>query len=227
MTAAVITLSVAVLLLTVLVVGLLRSHAEILRALHELGAGLELDRTDTGEAGGPPQTVGGIAAPRAGRLGDTPQQLQGSTLDGADVEIDLTDGRDTLIAFLSSGCTTCQGFWKAFRGDVGDVPGGARLVVVTQGLEQESPGALRNRAPRTVPLVLSTPAWDAFDVPGSPYFAYVDGSGQVLGEGSAATWDSVAQLLEQARSDESGRASTGGPVRITQPSPARPSPARP
>jgi hypothetical protein len=41
--ALVIALGVAVLLLAVLVGGLLRSHAEILKALHELGAGLELD----------------------------------------------------------------------------------------------------------------------------------------------------------------------------------------
>ena len=40
MTALVVALAVAVLLLAVLVAGLLRSHAEILKALHELGAGV-------------------------------------------------------------------------------------------------------------------------------------------------------------------------------------------
>ena len=57
MTALVLGLALAVLVLGVLVAGLLRSHAEILKALHELGAGLELDR----DAPGPvPVTIDGV-----------------------------------------------------------------------------------------------------------------------------------------------------------------------
>ena len=44
MLAVVIAEGVAIALLAVLVLGLLRSHALILRALHELGAGLELEK---------------------------------------------------------------------------------------------------------------------------------------------------------------------------------------
>ncbi len=44
MLAAVIAEGVAIVLLGVLVLGLLRSHALILKALHELGAGLELEK---------------------------------------------------------------------------------------------------------------------------------------------------------------------------------------
>ena len=59
MTAAVVALGAAVVLLAVLVAGLLRSHAEILKALHELGAGLDLD------AKGPvPVTIDGVTTPR-------------------------------------------------------------------------------------------------------------------------------------------------------------------
>ena len=40
----------------------------------------------------------------------------------------------------------------------------------------------------------------------SPYFVYVDGSdGRVVGEGSAATWGQVVDLLGQARADDRGR----------------------
>lgn len=42
--------------------------------------------------------------------------------------------------------------------------------------------------------------------PGSPYFAYVDASGRVVGEGSAATWPAVTILMGQASDDAaSGR----------------------
>ncbi len=206
MTAAVIALGVAVLLLSVLVAGLLRSHAEILKALHELGAGLELDKT-----GPVPVTVEGVRGPRR-TSGDTPTSLSGETLDGDVVALSLL-GQDTLIAFLSSGCTTCQEFWRAFRGDVRDVPGGARLVVVTRGADEESTSALRERQPAVVPVLMSDQVWDAFEVPGSPYFAYVDGTGRVVGEGSGASWPQVVDLLSQSRADAAARTSGSGAVR--------------
>jgi hypothetical protein len=206
MTAAVIALGAAVLLLSVLVAGLLRSHAEILKALHELGAGLELDN-----AGPVPVTIEGITAPRRQPVAGVPAVVSGSTLDGDVVALSL-QGQDTLIAFLSSGCTTCQEFWKAFRGRP-SLPPGARLLVVTRGLDEESESALREREPASVPLLLSDEAWDAFEVPGSPYFAYVDAAGQLVGEGSGGSWPQVLDLLTQARADAALRTKGSGPVR--------------
>ena len=197
MTALVVALTVAVLLLAVLVAGLLRSHAEILKALHDLGAGLELDRTEPGPV---PVTIDGVRTPRATGAA-APEAVEGSTLDGESVVVALSAGNDTLLAFLSSGCSTCQAFWEAFSAPELAVPGGARLVVVTKDLDEESRSALTARASRTVPLLTSTRGWDDFEVPGSPYFVYVDGAGRVVGEGSAATWPAVAALMAQASDD--------------------------
>ncbi|MGB8651844.1 MAG: hypothetical protein WCD35_14410 [Mycobacteriales bacterium] len=208
MTAAVVALGAAVLLLAVLVAGLLRSHAEILKALHDLGAGLELERP-----GPVPVTVEGVRAPRRASGDKTPTTLRGETLDGDVVALSLL-GQDTLIAFLSSGCTTCQEFWRAFKGPLRDLPSGARLVVVTKGPEEESGSALQERAPGAgVPLLLSDDAWDGFEVPGSPYFVYVDGTGTVVGEGSGSSWPQVADLMRQARADAAARTAGGGKVR--------------
>ena len=52
----------------------------------------------------------------------------------------------TLLAFLSSGCLTCREFWETFADPSLDVPGGARLVVVTMSPEDESVG--RGAPPR-------------------------------------------------------------------------------
>lgn len=203
MTALVVALSAAVLLLAVLVAGLLRSHAEILRALHELGAGLELDRA----GGGPVDvTIEGVRTPRRAGAAQVVDGISGQTLDGEAVALSLTTGTDTLLAFLSSGCTTCGAFWDVFaEHDGADVPGGARLVVVTRGLDEESGGELARRAPRTIPLVATSSAWEGFGVPGSPYFVYVDGSGRVVGEGSAASWPAVVTLMGQAHADDAHR----------------------
>jgi len=211
-TALVVALTVAVLLLAVLVAGLLRSHAEILKALHDLGAGLELDRAD----GGPvPVTIDGVRRPRV-TGGPAPAALTGSTLDGESVGVPLAGGHDTLLAFLSSGCATCQSFWDAFAAPDLVVPGGARLFVVSKDLDEESPSALAQRARAHVPLVTSSQAWEDFGVPGSPYFVYVDGTGRVVGEGSAATWPAVATLMGQAHADGSVRGRAGRDARDTQ-----------
>ncbi len=109
----------------------------------------------------------------------------------------------TLLAFLTSGCTTCVEFWNAFA-DVRSlhVPGDARLVVVTKGPEAESPDRLRKFTPRDVPVVMSSEAWDAYDVQVAPYFAFVDGpTGAVVGEGAAGSWSHLQDILGQALAD--------------------------
>ena len=139
MVALAVVLSVVVLVLAVLVAGLLRSHADILKALHDLGVGV-------GEPGGsrPGSPTAGVAGPVGPRPG-VPLTI-GPPLPGernstsaptiAGVTPAATrwpcrsPGGDhlTLLAFLSSGCATCAGFWKAFR-----QPGPARPARPTPG----------------------------------------------------------------------------------------------
>ncbi len=219
MTAAVVALSVAVAGLAVLVAGLLRSHAEILRALHELGAGIELDRETGARPQGPsgPQPL--VLEPFAPSSGapDRPSVVNGETLDGDLVELPLAGQGDTLLAFLSSGCSTCQSFWEAFADGPVAVPGDARLVVVAQSEPDESPSALRSRASGDLTLLVSSQTWGQFSVPGSPYFVYLDGrSGRVVGEGSAASWPQVVDLMSQARADDRERGQRGKKGRDTR-----------
>ncbi len=204
MTAVVVGLALVVLVLGVLVAGLLRSHAEILRALHELGAGLELD----GSAGPVPVTIDGVVPPRVSGSFAL-ETLVGATLDGESVAYSLASGA-TLLAFLSSGCTTCQAFWSAFAVGTPAVPAGARLLVVVRDLDEESESELRSRRPATVPVVASTSGWDGFEVPGSPYFLLVQ-DGRITGEGSGSSWAQVSDLLSQASADAVLRGN--GPVR--------------
>lgn len=203
MTAAVVGLTVAVVLLAVLVAGLLRSNAELTRALHRLGVDLS--------PGGSPVADGGVASPVALGVRPTPGRpdssdvadLAGTTPRGDAVKLAVTSvGHDTLLAFLTSGCHTCIAFWDAFRQQVPDVPGGARLVVVTRGAEAESPGAVSSLAGDRVPVVMSTDAWEHYDIPYAPYFVYVSGpAGRVVGEGVAAGWEEVRTLVANATAD--------------------------
>jgi hypothetical protein len=201
MTALVVGLTVAVALLALLVAGLLRGHAEVLRALHQMG--VDLDPAAGAGGVGPVPVAAPTARPTPGRpdVSDV-IDLRGSTPAGDAISLAVSEVRhDTLIAFLTSGCATCRGFWEAFRTAPPDVPGGARLVVVTRGGDAESPGAIAGLAGST-PVVMSTELWEHYDIPYAPYFVYVSGpAGQVVGEGVAAGWEEVKALVANAVAD--------------------------
>jgi hypothetical protein len=204
MTALVTILTVVVALLALLVVGLLRSHAAILKQLHELGAGV-----------GDPAQPAGVKTPVEFKMQSALPTLatdtgfrDGADVAGSSVEDDALALRvvgtehPTLLAFLSSSCLTCAGFWEAFADPDLHLPQSTRLVVVTKDASEESPSAIAKLAPPGLPLVMSSTAWADYEVPGSPYFVFVDGpTGRVRGEGTGATWKQVANLLAQATGD--------------------------
>ncbi len=238
MTVLVLLLALVVALLAVLVVGLLRSHAEILRRLHELGAGVYDEAADTahtaGAAARATATAGGVRSPvelktrpgvpeprRAeGMVATDAHDISGLTPTGSAAVAGVVGaGHTTLLAFLSSGCGTCADFWRAFTDGEGTrLPGrDTRLVIVTKGHEAESASAVAALAPPGVTTIMSSDAYDAYSVPANPYFILVDGpSGRVIGEGAAASWHQVATLLGQAAAD-AGHDLDGSPLRRSAP----------
>jgi hypothetical protein len=203
MTAIVVGVVVAVGLLAFLVAGLLRSNAELTRALHQLG----VDLSPEGPGVPRPRTTTPVALgvrPTSGRPDSTDVvDLTGTTPRGDVVKLAVTSvAHDTLIGFLTSGCHSCRGFWDAFRQQVPEVPGGARLVVVTRGGEAESPGTIAELAGDRLAVVMSTELWEHYDIPYAPYFVYVSGpAGRVVGEGVAAGWEEVRTLVASAIAD--------------------------
>jgi hypothetical protein len=204
MVALVIVSTFVVLLLGILVAGLLRSHADILRALHDLGAGVG----DPSTAPAPPVPV--TFAPPAGdpELGTAPA-VAGITPTG-DARAVAVDNSDdfTLLGFLSSGCTGCAAFWDALQ-DPGrlQLPDRTRVVIVTKGPDREIPAEVQAKATGRVPVVMSTEAWLDYQVPGSPFFVLVDGAtGRKVGQGVASQ---VAQLTELVRRAEHDRGHGG------------------
>ena len=206
MLAVVIAEGVAILLLGLLVAGLLRSHAEILRALHDLGAGI--DQEAPGHAGRP------AAAVASGASGGPAHDLAGVDVRGETTAVAIAGAEhDTLLAFLSTGCDTCRPFWSAVQGDLG-LPGVRVLVIVT---DEESESELARLTGPHVDVIASSAAWASYEVPGSPHFVYVDGpSGTVIGEGTGPDWPAVRALLTQANADRTARRDTAtpGPVPV-------------
>jgi hypothetical protein len=207
--------TVVVALLAVLVVGLLRSHADILRALHSLGAGVGDPAAGLASAGPTDVPVQlGPSLPRERSTGNV-ADVVGVSPEGDPVAVAVTGTpRLTLLAFLSSGCASCAGFWTAL-GDPGraGLPGDVRVVAVTKGPELESPAEVRARAAGRVTVAMSSTAWDDYEVPGSPFFVLIDGgAGRARGGGVASALSQVADLGRRAQADAGlGRA----PARAT------------
>lgn len=201
MTAVLIVEALAIVLLGVLVVGLLRSHAEIIRSLHDLGI---VDRPDGAPA---PRPRPGLR-PSGGDASD----LTGVSLSGSAIHVGVANRKeDTLLAFLSSGCMSCVALWEELgQGDPTDEMEDTRLVVVTKGPEAESRSRLDELAPDRVTVIQTTEAWHDYGVPVSPYFILVDGgSGKTIGEGSATSWAQVRSLMGQALADARSEAGDG------------------
>jgi hypothetical protein len=213
-TVVVVVEGIVIAVLALLVVGLLRSHAEILKRLHDLGAGVEPGAPASSSAA--PASAPRPGSPEFPVMPQVPSPPDREGFGGAADIVGLGPGgqetisvritgveHDTIVAFLSSGCITCQKFWDAFQKPrkLG-LPAGTRLVVVTKGPEAESLSVVTQLAPPGIPTVMSTEAFTAYDVPGSPYFVQVQGiTGRVRGEGTGPDWDQVRSLLSQASGD--------------------------
>jgi hypothetical protein len=199
MTALVAVETLLLVLLVLLVAGLLRSHAEILRRLGPPPGEGEADDLVVRQQA-PARDPGALAAP----------DVAGATLLGDTAKVSLAPGSPpTLLAFLTSGCTSCRNFWDAFgSGGIEELAPDVRVVAVTKDGSHESPSRLRELAPAGLPVLLSSVAWDAYSVPGSPYFVYVEG-GAIQGEGSATQWPQLASLLRDARADTRGGGGEG------------------
>jgi hypothetical protein len=185
--------TVVLVLLVVLVAGLLRSHAELLRRIGPAD-------------GGPPALADPPAIHRTGAA-TIAAAVAGPTPSGDAVSLSFEGpgSMPTLLAFLTSGCSTCAGFWAT----LGEprLPPGVQTLIVTHGSERERPARLRDLAPQGVGVVMSSQAWVDYAVPGAPYFVLVDGG--VRGEGVATTWQALSSLVTDAIEDHRGAARGG------------------
>lgn len=207
MTAVVAALGLTVALMAMVLVGLLRSNADVLRSLHDLG----IRESELGGEGTrrrrsrDVRTTEGVPAPRSEGSGLGVHDIAGVTPDGGAVQVGLAgSGGLALLAFLSSGCSTCHAIWASLgTGDVEALPGypDTRIIVVTQGPDEESPAGVRDLAPEGLTTVMSTAAWEDYEIPVSPYFVLVDGERGVVGEGAAGTWSQLIGLLQKAVAD--------------------------
>lgn len=184
--------TVLLLVLTLLMVGLLRGHAELLRRTTP-------NRADPGPQA-PDEASRSVPLPEPRSVETPAADIAGATVDGGAGKIAMRSDRNTLLAFLSSGCAACVPFWEGLGAiERGPVPGDARVVVVTKDPGNELMARLRELAPKGSMVVMSSQAYADYQVELSPYFIYVDGLlGEIRSEGAATSWHQVLSLLDDA-----------------------------
>ena len=184
--------TVLLVVLLVLVAGLLRSHAELLRRL-----GPEAQDADERQ----PARAAQVREPTGGAAPRRPAPaLRGLTPTGDAVALDFAHAGDTLtlLAFLTTGCATCAGFWETLAEP--RLPEGVETVIVAHGSERERVARVAALAPDGVPVLMSSQAWLDYEVPGAPYFVLAGRA--ILGEGVASTWPALASLVRDAIEEE-------------------------
>jgi hypothetical protein len=173
-TAGVVALAAAVICLGVLVFGLLRGQAEILRLLDDLR--------------GPP--------PRQGRVGTAAVDIEGVSPAGDRIGVDVKGARLAVLVFLTSSCEPCHALWEALgKGAGGELPGRPSVVAVTPSPSTESRRKVAELAAGDAAVVMSTEAWQAYGVATAP-FCVVIARGVLRSEAPLRRWSQVAELLE-------------------------------
>jgi hypothetical protein len=193
MTWVVAALTVTVGVLTLFVLGLLRSHGELMRRIADL------------EARPSPGSLAPGVVPRPDKIAQPVVPL----IEGLDTGLDpyrLVVGEVPepylLVAFLSTTCLSCLDIWRDIidgRDEAARVVAGdavASVMIVLKGREYENLGKASALAAETpVPVVFSGTAWLELEVPGTPYFALIATADQrVVGAGSAQSWGQLRSL---------------------------------
>lgn len=101
----------------------------------------------------------------------------------------------TVLAFLTSGCSTCRPLWGPLA--AGERPAGAEVVVVTPDAGGEDRRQVSGLAGDGVAVVMSTQAWLAYAAAGAPWVAVVR-AGVVVAEGRPDGWAALERLVRSA-----------------------------
>ena len=145
-----------------------------------------------------PASAGGPGQPLA-RTEAAPHDVEGTTPAGEALVVAVKETEHkTVLAFLAVGCGTCAHFWQEPGADQAAefAAHHTKVVLVTRGPDRLDPKAVEATAPPRQLTVMSSQAWEQYEVPWNPYFIVVDGpSSTILAEGTAGSWDDVLALV--------------------------------
>jgi len=131
-------------------------------------------------------------------LGETPQAIEASDLDGRPVVVG-GPGREQLLLFVSPGCPVCRDVLPSFG--VAASAAGLDPIVIAEA-DETGAWELARDAHIGAPVVASPDAAHAYGVPGTPYAVALDRYGVVRAKGTVNTLEQIEGLVDTARRRE-------------------------
>jgi len=114
--------------------------------------------------------------------------------------VEVVDSKEPVVLlFLSSSCSGCAEFWTGATTLAESLGPTVRVVIVTQGPDQEDIEAIAqlSAAAQGVEVVMSSQVYRTYQVAGPPFFVLVIGT-EVRTEGVAWGLGDTADLLRRA-----------------------------
>lgn len=147
--------------------------------------------------------AGALSIGQGPAVGAPAPVVRASTLGGENLEIGApaTDGRRTLLFFLSPTCPVCKTLLPTVRAIAREEAATLRLVVASDGPEDEHREFVRTQGLSDVAYVVSTALGVAWRVPRLPYAALLDAGGRVRSKGLVNTREHLESLLEADERD--------------------------
>jgi len=139
--------------------------------------------------------VGALAIAAGPRVGEPAPIVEVNDLSGTlkSVGAPASDGRDTLLFFLSPTCPVCKTLLPVLGSLARD--GSLRVLLASDGARDEHE-AFVARERIALPYLLSTPLGLAWRVGKLPWAALIDASGVVRAQGLVNTREHLESLLE-------------------------------
>jgi len=140
--------------------------------------------------------AGALMLGRGPKVGDTVPVLAVDDVHGGHVRVGepATDGKGTLLLFVSPTCPVCESLLPVARAI--ERREGVRLVLASDGPRAEHETFLRTHALDQTPYVLSTELGVTYQVSKLPYAVLIDGGGVLRGKGLVNSREHLESLFE-------------------------------
>jgi methylamine dehydrogenase accessory protein MauD len=142
--------------------------------------------------------AGALVLGRGPAVGEPAPVVSAPTLGGGSVEIGApsSDGRRTLLLFLSPTCPLCKTLLPLVRSVIRAERGRLRLVLASDGPAEEHAAFVREQGLDALPYVLSPTLGVTYQVAKLPYAVLLDAGGVIRSKGLVNTREHLESLLE-------------------------------
>lgn len=140
--------------------------------------------------------MGALMTDSGPKVGEPSPSFSLTDIAGRPVQIGGTNGRSTLVFFLSPSCPVCKKLLPILRSTQAAERAWLDVVLASDGDEATHRAFVEKQKLGDFPYVLSTPLGMAFRVSRLPFAALMDGSGVVRGKGLVNSREQLESLFE-------------------------------